>query len=221
MKRYTFDSRFRFVGSPLRGGWTDEEIKNEPMFFQSDLQFVAEHCGPIMRNFLCHLPNEVFHDEFLVIDSRSHMLKPGFFPCIPGWHHDAVPRTGPGGQPDYGDGTPAYQAKHFMALVNGDLAPTEFFSGKIGLELPAKGNIYKKWHDDIETLRQTHGSSFSSAPSNQIIAFDWQTFHRGTAAVGSGWRWFARATIGIVGKKPRNEIRAQVQAYVPFESLGW
>lgn len=51
----TFDSQFK-----LRGGFanfiSNDEIKNEPMFFNSDLEFAYENGGPITRSFIENLP---------------------------------------------------------------------------------------------------------------------------------------------------------------------
>jgi hypothetical protein len=78
-----------------------EMIKNEPMFFSADSDFVKEHGGPITRRFLASMPSDWIAARDLIWDSRSHMLMPGWYPCIPGWHLDDIPRTRPDGQPDH------------------------------------------------------------------------------------------------------------------------
>src|ERR1700749_4013133 len=69
----------------------NEVLKNEPMFFNSDLNFAYEAGGPATRSFIDALPDG-WKAEPAVIDTRVHMLMPGWFPAIPGFHHDDVPR---------------------------------------------------------------------------------------------------------------------------------
>lgn len=114
---------------------SDKNIKNEPMFFNSDFQFAYENGGEITKAFLNALPDN-WKVRDLVFDSRVHMLMPGWYPAIPGWHHDDVPRapipTGQhfitAGQPDYDN--PRYRSEHIMGLVNADVCPTQFIVGE-------------------------------------------------------------------------------------------
>jgi hypothetical protein len=68
----------------------NSEIKKEPMFFNSDFDYAYLNGGKITRSFLDNLPDGWRID--VVFDSRIHMLMPGWYPSIPGWHHDDVPR---------------------------------------------------------------------------------------------------------------------------------
>ena len=100
-------------------------IKNEPMFFNSDLKFAYEKGGDITKSFIDNLPDD--WKDNVVFDSRVHMLMPNWYPAIPGWHHDDIPRpTTTLGQPDYDN--PSYQSEHIMGLVNADICPTQFIS---------------------------------------------------------------------------------------------
>lgn len=200
--------------------WTDEEIKNEPMLFNCDFESAYTLGGPITRHFLHRLLNTdknlVCQD--IIIDSRVHMLMPNWYPCIPGMHHDDVPRDSTG-QPNYIN--PEYKATHFMGLVNGHIAPTQFALGGIDLELPEQGKIiYKEWHPQVMKAIEDGTMSSYSAESGQILKFDHTAFHQGTKAVSSGWRWFIRASINSK-RKPTNEIRKQVQVYLEHPMEGW
>ena len=53
-----------------------------------------------------------------------------------------------------------------------------------------------------------------------LIDFNWQTFHKGNAATGPGWRWFVRIS-RLTGRKITNERRNQVQIYLPAPNAGW
>lgn len=76
--------------NPFAVGIDSNAIKNEKMFFNSDLVFAYENGGPITKSFIDNLPEEWKTNS--VFDSRVHMLMPGWYPAIPGWHHDDVPR---------------------------------------------------------------------------------------------------------------------------------
>jgi hypothetical protein len=210
---YTFNSTIR-LGSALPS-FTDEQVKNEPMLFNCNADTAYRLGGPITRAFLEGLGSF----QRVVIDTRSHMLMPGWWPCIPGWHHDDIPRTRRDGQPNYD--TPEYRSVHAMALVNGGICPTEFAIGRCAMpKLPLGTVIYKHWHPLVEALCVNGDLERVSAPSNQIVWFDWQTFHQGIPAVSAGWRWFGRASFET-DRKPTNEVRRQVQVYLQFPMEGW
>lgn len=217
MTSIEIDSKFQLGGK--LNDFTQKEIKNEPMFFNCDLDFAWKHGGPITRNFLTKLSENKIPSN-TVFDSRSHMLMKGWFPAIPGYHHDDVPRNTVNGQPNYID--PEYKANHAMALINGGICPTEFAIGKIELEIPENEIIYKKWHQDIEACLNDDSMQSEFAESNRIIYFDWQTFHQATRAIADGWRWFGRASWNTDrSKKITNEIRNQVQVYLEHPMEGW
>jgi hypothetical protein len=191
-------------------------VKNEPMLFNCDVETALTLGGPITREFLSLLTPEFWARG--VVDTRVHMLMPGWYPCIPGWHHDHVPRYTRTGQPDYGN--PAYFSRHCMALVNGDICPTEFLVGDIEVPEPDLDRVvYKDWDEHLEGEGRRQGSRVS-APDRQLLYFDAATFHRGVMAVANGWRWFGRVSIDT-DRKPTNEVRRQVQVYMGVVNAGW
>lgn len=203
--------------------FTQDVIKNEPMLFNCDLEFSLANGGPITKYAINQLNR--FHDTHiliknkqLVIDSRVHMLMKGWYPCIPGWHHDDVPRNTNNGQPNYEN--PAYRSKHLMMLINGEICPTEFALGKCNLSVPTKGIIYEKWNSDVDCLIDNGLLSVRKVESNAWYSFDDRSFHRGTAAIANGWRYFIRISYDT-GRKPTNEIRRQVQVYLDNINQGW
>lgn len=222
----TFKSNPKLLGSFMNEEPPQETIKAEPMFFNSSVEFAKEKGGPITKAFLNALPAEWFDGVF---DSRIHMLMPGWYPAIPGWHHDDVPRPpipvgqhfGTAGQPDYD--SPRYQSEHIMGLVNGAICPTEFAVGQATMPAVPDGEvIYKLWHKEVEQELARRNLSLWLAPSLQLIHFDWQTFHQGRRAVKNGWRWFGRITRNSDRCKTiTNEIRQQVQVYLEFPMEGW
>ena len=220
-----FFSGVAVVGN-FQGNWPQETIKNEPMFFNASLDFAIEHGGPITRDFISSLPsgwNEA------VLDSRVHMLMPGWYPAIPGYHHDDIPRPiipvgqhfVTAGQPDYDN--PRYYTEHIMGLANGDICPTVFALGHCTMPAVSEGGlIYRQWHLEVEKLLTAKVMQHWECPSGKFVYFDWQTFHSGSKAKTNGWRWFCRITRNSERCKTiTNEIRQQVQVYLEFPMEGW
>ena len=210
-------SYFDLAGT-FKKDWTDLEILDEPMFFNSSVEYAYLNGSSITRNFLDSLPPS-WKGQDVVFDSRVHMLMKGWYPCIPGWHHDDVPRSTPNKQPNYIN--PEYKSKHILGLVNADIAPTEFASGCCELTVP-ENNIYKEWHDIIENCVMTGDFALSKAQSGVLYQFDWLTFHQGTKAVKNGWRWFGRVSKNTDrSNNITNMIRKQVQVYLERPMEGW
>lgn len=219
---YIFDSRveIRQPFFPLRADWTQSDIKNEPMLFNCNHGAARNYGGPITRDILDKLPDD-WNDGKIVVDSRVHMLMPGWFPCIPGFHHDDVARNRPDGQPNYDD--MAYESQHLMVLVGGEICPTEFALGVAPFPRPEHDEIaYKVWHPLVEQMLDLGKLRRWSAPSGQLIQFDWQTWHQGVRATGNGWRFFIRISRDTDRVKHcTNEVRRQVQVYLEHPMEGW
>lgn len=215
-----FNSTASIIGS-FKSNWTDDEIKNEPMLFNCSLDFAETHGGPITKTFLYQLYDRAWYSyssNDWVIDSRVHMLMKGWYPCIPGMHHDDIPRSTVSGQPNYIN--PEYKAEHVLGLVNADIAPTQFALGEIDLDIPTEGIIYKDWHPKVMQAIDDGTMQSYSAESGKIIEFNSESFHQGTRAVSAGWRWFIRVS-RKTHRKPTNEIRRQVQVYLEHPMEGW
>jgi hypothetical protein len=212
-----FNSTVAKLGE-FKKDWTQDEIKNEPMLFNCDGDYAYTHSGELTRNFMKNLPFDWSWEPNLIVDSRVHMLMPGWYPCIPGMHHDDIPRSTVSGQPNYIN--PEYKAEHVLGLVNGDIAPTQFALGEIDLEVPTEGIIYKQWHPKVMQAIEDGTMRSYSAESGKILMFDSESFHQGTMAVAQGWRWFIRVSRNT-HRKPTNEIRKQVQVYLENPMEGW
>ena len=194
----------------------EQTIKNEPMFFQMPLADAYDAGGPITRCFLHRLgmPRAGRHDNAW-LDSRVHMLMPGWWPCIPGWHHDDVERSREDGQPNYRNAS--YRPHFALGLVGTAYCPTEFATGLFQLPDVENGIIYKDWHPRIDA---DVDKLVSAAPYNQIVYFDDRTLHQGTQCTQGGWRWFGRVTFGNPNK-PAAEMRRQVNVYMEHPMEGW
>jgi hypothetical protein len=224
-------SLLRFVSAVRDRGefaatFPSDVVKNEPMFFNVDLSFCFENGGPLTRSFIQSLPSD-WKSCNPVIDSRVHMLMPGWFPAIPGFHHDDVPRTMANGQPNYV--SPEYHSEHLTGLVNAEIAPTLFALGEHQLPLiPDKDYdgktaiVYRIWHPLVEKQLADGTLTPWSIVSGRYIEFDWQSMHTATRAVGSGWRWFIRLSRKTARQSSMtNEIRRQVQVYMHHPMDGW
>lgn len=215
---YTFESRARERGA-FKADWPDDIIKNEPMLFSTSIDFALKHAGPITRTFMRALPPSWIGDDSVIVDSRVHMLMPGWYPCIPGFHHDDVPRGLPNGQPTYD--RPAYKSEHMMGLVNGEICPTVFALGRHELPVVPEGKVvYETWHPIVEEQLRAGTLERHECPTGRLVEFDWQTMHAGQAARVAGWRWFIRLS-RKTHRKAMNEIRNQVQVYLDRVNAGW
>jgi len=221
-----FNSQNKKVGS-FATECSNDIIKKEPMFFNSGLEFAYENGGPITKSFIDNLPDDWKNN--VVFDSRIHMLMPNWYPCIPGWHHDDVPRPEipvgqhfiSAGQPDYEN--PRYLSEHILGLVNAEVCPTRFAIGTCEMPAVEEGEtVYKKWHPEVEKLVQNGSLILDEVKDRTLYQFDWQSFHTGMKAVKNGWRWFGRVSRNTDRVKTiTNEIRVNAQVYLEFPMEGW
>lgn len=223
MTDLTFHSTHEHLG--MLRSYTAAEIEAEPMFFDASLHFASEHGGPITQDFCDHLTPGIPW----LIDSRVHMLMPGWFPAIPGWHHDDVPRSRSDGQPNYDN--PAYQSQHIACVIDATDQPTEslteFIEGMVTLPYPyGRGrSVYGYWNDELEA--QLFESSVKkpsifrlSVLSREVIGFDCNAFHKAVPAKTFGWRMFIRATTNTKDVAV-DKIRRQANVYLPQPMEGW
>ena len=169
-----FDSKIQ-IGNRFALEVNDSEIKNETMFFNSDLEFAYSQGQSITRSFIDNLPPDWLSGD-VVFDSRVHMLMPGWYPAIPGYHHDDVPRPEipvgqhfiTAGQPDYD--SPRYKSEHILGLVNSQVCPTHFALGECVMpEVPDGELIYRKWHSVVEELLNEGKLEKFEAPDRTLI----------------------------------------------------
>jgi hypothetical protein len=228
MKSFKFNSQVLHLG--VMPSFEQQVIKNEPMFFNCSINFAYDNGGPITKSFINQIGKLSLHDignpiqpyKNPVIDTRVHMLMPCWFPAIPGFHHDDVPRNTSNGQPNYYN--PEYHSQHIMALVNGDICPTQFALGECEMPDVVDDEVYyRKWHPIVDDLCNSGKLQRYDALGNPIIHFDAHSFHQATKATKAGWRWFARISWNTEREKNiSNEFRKQVQIYIPApEYRGW
>ncbi|AMR79434.1 hypothetical protein [Cupriavidus nantongensis] len=212
--------------SPLEDQPFPDVIKAEPMFFRADLDFARREGGLLTHEFLREA-EEIWGDiSNVIIDSRHHMLMPGMYPCIPGWHTDDAPRSPAycGGQPNIF--TPHYETEHLLCVVDcGTESLTEFLVGDVEL---SRRYIERKWAEDGANFYKTADRLLDTyAPgeriqvkSGQIAEFNVHSWHRGMPAKHRGFRWFIRMT-RYSKHKVENEIRSNAQVYLTDAAYGW
>ncbi len=221
-----FDSKVSTRPNAYMGA-SSLEIEREPMLFQSGLGFSFANGGKLTKAFLAAVieahPEAANH---IILDSRVHMLMRGWYPCIPGWHHDDVRREeGERGQPDYSErGMLVKPVQHAQLVIDSNSEPTEslpeFMSGKVEVPYPVPGNVYGAWDAHLTTMGKTENLKVEPVRSGVIYYFDSHTFHRGTPAKRMGWRFFVRAS-WLTPRQPVNKIRLNANVYLPAVSEGW
>jgi len=198
---------------------TKEEIKNSIGLFRSSIEDAIKFGGDLTREALraIQLKN---NRKYVVVDVKIHMLMPGFLPAIPGWHTDGVPRPEKDKpnlklQEDKNDTI-------YHLLVTGEGCLTEFINDPIELEIPNEptSKLYKIVDEQIENLKI---KSVISAPSCQVLTWDWWTLHRGIQAKIHEWRYLIRVaeTDNLCPLTDlRDILKTQQQVYVPL-NFGW
>lgn len=226
----------RFNRSPLVVGKSIEDpddatIKSTPALWNCDLDTAIKYGGELTRAALgaMDLRGDRKH---IVVDTKTHMLMPGFYPGIPGWHSDGVPRgadrnPAAKGDPDiFAQEGMEDEAPRFHLLVTGSHCPTRFVTEReISLDVPAEphADLYKIVSQQLRDMQDYAWlGTMQTAPST-VYEWDWWQLHTAQAATGHGWRFLIRVT-ETDHFQPQTDlskiIRTQQQVYVP-EVFGW
>lgn len=204
--------------------FTQEDVKNETMFFSADLEFAWNAGDRITRDFIRSLPDNWRNRPNLILDTRVHMLMKGWLPAIGGYHCDDVTRLNRNDkQPDMTDAN--WKSEHITALIGGEISATEFIIGNMQLEVPEDGEgvVYKRCHKQIEKMLEDKSDNIKQVfiPSNHLVEFNHNTFHKATKATEFGFRWWARLSSYGSPRVVHNEIRKNANVYIVSEQEGW
>lgn len=189
-------------------------LQGETMFYQSTPEFVFDKGGPIAREFVDKLPNDLMGRDTL-IDVRVHHLRPGNYPAIPGYHLDWIPRKDQGRAPDLSV-IPDYQ---HVILIVAETCLTEYVAEEIEISNLHDGDpaqAFRRANDYIKA----QGIKTERVINGDMVWFTSNDWHRPVAAERSEWRLFIRAS-KVSHVRASNQIRTQAQVYVPFEEAGW
>lgn len=192
------------------------EINKLPQLYRADMKF-ARSLGNSQLNEILDKFEISGKYKYVSIDTRSHMLMKGMFPCIPGWHADDFYRTEElNGQPDLDNVHEKAPSIHHL-LVIGDCSRTEFLVND--LKIPSVGVLQETIGKD-QLIYQFIDEAIDAMPwekttlvdPGSIYTFGPTALHRGSAATHNGWRCFIRITESN-HRHTKNEIRYQTQVY--------
>ncbi len=188
------------------------------MLFACDVNYAYKNGGPITRRFISEFPEDFFNRK-VIIDSKVNMLMEGWYPAIPGFHIDDIPRSRSDGQPNYLN--PEYRSKHVAAVV-GDCSLTSFILGtSIEVsDVDVGQKVYAKWNKEIRAQVENGTVEERSIGEGELVEFGWGDFHKANPATKRGWRLFIRASKDTA-RPIFNEKRTQVQVYLPCINAGW
>lgn len=192
---------------------TQRALKDEIMLYQASLEFAESNAGPIMSEFLYKLPSSF--KENIVIDSRVHYLQSGYYPAIPGYHLDWIPRKNNGTSPDLSV-IPDYQ---HIVMVVAQTSLTEFVAENIDLPLLFVAPEERAFSYANDTIKLS-GVNTRHVENGDMVLFTSRDWHRPVPAEVDEWRYFIRAS-KVSHAKPKNQIRIQAQVYIPIEEASW
>lgn len=184
-------------------------LRKERQFYQSSIEFVYDNGGPIAKEFIGKLPF-LAHDNVLV-DLRVHSLQAGYYPAIPGYHLDWLPRTNKGADPIV-DTIPDYD---HVVLVVAESSLTEFVVDDMMIALPEV-----KAFEHANRQIKASGAKTEYIRSGDMVQFTSRDWHRPSPALGNEWRLLIRAS-RIDHKQPVNRFVDQSQVYIPIEEASW
>lgn len=198
----------------------DDWISSEPMYYQAEPEFVRANGGYLSDTILDFMRLEIPDGYNALVDSRvTHTMK-GYYPAIPGWHCDNVPRSETYSQPDFSKIDP--NCWHYMCNIatSRQVSNTEFLASPVKLWY-STDNVWSsidKAMQDKEINRLCKPPKTKFIKPGQIVKFSQTDLHRATPCIEPGWRLFFR--VSITKKKPVNQIRKQVQVYITGDA-GW
>lgn len=204
-----------------------ELVEATPNLRRASLPNALLFGGPLIRQCLEDSPL-VGDKPHVFVDTKVSMLMPGWWPAIPGWHTDGVPRVNEHGWSD-DKGKPSLPiqcdqhidglAPRYHTVHIGNHCPTEFIDGLIHLPIDHDSDeqMYSEMTRKINgctTLRKLQ------AEEGRWASWDWWNIHQATQATERGWRLLIRITESNQPPAEHGFIRPQNQVYVPKE-FGW
>lgn len=227
MTKVLFNQNLPKVGASIEEP-SQELIETSLNLRQVSLEDAARYGGPITRAALGAIK---LHGDrnYVVVDTKVHLLMPKFVPAIPGWHTDGVPRgveMNPAGK-----GKPNMRAQveglvtapRYHILVTGTHCPTLFMNEpkEFDVNLDLDSDLYANLTRQVNELNGEF-ETFAT-PASTVVEWDWWNLHTAQLSTGRGWRYLIRVaeTDHIVPRTdPADFIRTQNQVYVTNE-FGW
>ena len=205
-----------------------DEIKTTFGLWNASFDDAMKFGGDITREALRAM--DLRHDrKNIIVDTKIHMLMPGFSPAIPGWHTDGVPRDknkNPQGKdvPCLLDQENEERPHRYHILVTGTGCLTQYIAEPLELDLKDRDYaLYAEMSNKVQELVKAKKVKTLEAPTCQVIEFDWWDIHTGIVATKHEWRYLIRVCETDYyepQKDLRKIIRLQSQVYSPA-NFGW
>jgi len=208
---------------------TANEIKNTFGLWNASLDDAMLYGGEITRQAIKAM--NLRHDrKNIIVDTKIHMLMPGWSPAILGWHTDGAPRDNlknPNGSglPDTFAQENDDRFNRYHILVTGTGCLTAYINKPIQVNIPNKPSqdVYSVMSKEVSSLVKEQPELVFGLPSCTAMEFDWWNIHTGVIASKKEWRYLIRVCESDY-YEPRQDlrevIRMQSQVYSPAD-FGW
>jgi hypothetical protein len=205
-----------------------EELSNERSVHSCSPNWVIQNGSPLIKELTLEALKLQKHnyklpkDLYLVIDTRVQRLMPGMYPSIPGWHCDAVPRSGYYSQPDLTKIHP--NAVHFVTTISTHpegVSNTLYMSTPLNIEFTQDQPIWKQAHRAVINSKENINTQFYTGLDGTFVVMSSNTLHTAQPTVNRGWRLFYR--MSMMPTPPTNDGKFvdQQQVYLLSEENGW
>lgn len=223
----------KFNRIPLHAGNLIEqppelELKNTFSLWNASYDDAIRYGGAITRDALQAM--NLRHDrKNIIVDTKIHMLMPGWSPAIPGWHVDGAPRNAqyhPNGS-DAPDTLIQERLRYnrYHILVTGSGCLTKYINRPLYVPIPSAPSyeVYSIMSKFVQDHATRHPEDVSTFDSCRVYEFDWWDIHTGVIASKKEWRYLIRVCESDYyepRKDLREVIRMQSQIYSPTD-FGW
>lgn len=205
------------------------ELKNTFGLWNASYDDAIRYGGEITRLALRKM--NIHNDrKNIIVDTKIHMLMPGWSPAIPGWHADGAPRDSK--KNPQGTGLPNTFAQEdderfnrYHIMVTGYGCLTQYINKPMDIIVPSlpSEKVYAMMSDQVSQTVKEDPSFISTFDTCGVYEFDWWNIHSGVIATKKEWRYLIRVCESDYyepRKDLREVIRMQSQIYSPA-NFGW
>lgn len=165
---------------------SENVIEHMPMMAWADKDYFLKRCGAMARDFMNALPFQ-WHTERLVFYNRRERLERGWYPNFNYYHIDGLPHVAES-MDQYR--FPALKTEQVICCM-GNISLTSFVLGEIELpDVPPGTRVFEVWSKEIARRIATGELKEVQVPPNTLVRYGYGSFHRSTAAIRSGYRYF-------------------------------
>jgi hypothetical protein len=228
MKEVIFN-RFPLIKGKSIEQPSDLEMKNTFSLWNASYEDAIRYGGDLTREALQAM--NLRHDrKNIIVDTKIHMLMPGWSPAILGWHTDGAPRDA--NKHPNGNGKPDIFAQEnddrfnrYHILVTGEGCLTQYINQPIYVPIPVKPSydVYSVMSKYVQQAAKEKPEIISTFTGCTVYEFDWWDIHTGVIATKKEWRYLIRVCESDYYEPQRNlreVIRMQSQIYSPAD-FGW